>query len=238
MSTKKLVLVSAILISTAACSNQPKQESASTVPVATSARTPTGQEVKMNDLIYNVPATQEDIPGLRSFRVVMPDVLYRGGNSGGGQLPLKDTGLKALSDRQFSAAVYMYPNSFNPKANTYGLNYTVFGPGGIKDRQSIHNFLSKVKDIIENKKGPMYIHCWNGWHASGEMATYALMQFCGLRNPKPGTGETQANMKYTPQKYWDANADAGKGTVKRVQNFVIFDDLRISEADAARVCPR
>lgn len=180
-------------------------------------------QVSLNDLMTNSVVTHEKLQGLRDFRVVIPGVLYRGGNSGGGQIPLKEVGLKALADKGFSASVYMYPYAWNQAPqNKYGVDYTNFGPN-IKDRAAIKSFLTKVKDIIENKKGPMYVHCWNGWHASGEMAAYALMQFCGMNGEQA-------------QEYWFANVPNGR--VLRIKSFKIFDDLRISAEDSARICPR
>lgn len=181
-------------------------------------------QVALTDLMNNSATTHEKVDGLRDYRVVIPGVLYRGGNSGGGQLPLRANGLKSLCDKGFSQAVYMYPNGFEsaPKP-TCDLEYTTFG-GGIKDRRLIHAYLSKVKAVIDGtKKGPLYIHCWNGWHASGEMAAYALMQFCGLNGEQA-------------QAYWDANVPNGR--VTRMRTFKTFDDLNISAEQAAKICPR
>lgn len=181
-------------------------------------------EVYMQDLMQNSEVTHEKVDGLKDFRVVIPGILYRGGNSGGGAQPLRASGLQSLCDKGFSQAVYMYPDNFKiaPKPQCE-LEYTTFG-GSIKDRKLIHSFLSKVKAVIDGKKqGPMYIHCWNGWHASGEMAAYALMQFCGL------TGK-QA------QTYWDANVPNGR--VTRMQSFKTFEDLNISSEQQTLICPK
>ena len=177
------------------------------------------------DLLTNSPATQQKVVGLKDFRVVIPGVLYRGGNSGGGAIPLKDIGLKALADMDFSTAVYMYPYAWAQKpANTYGINYSFISD--TRNRAAQREYLMKIKDVIENRKGPLYVHCWNGWHASGEMASYALMQFCGFSNQ-----EAQA--------YWNANVPKGDANkIMRMSRFQIFNDLRISAEDQARICPR
>lgn len=181
------------------------------------------EQISIQDLMTNSEATQEQVTGLKNYRVVIPGVLYRGGNSSSGPVPLNEIGLKSLKAKNFSAAVYMYPHSWDKKPrNSKGIDYTSFGPD-TRSRPHVKNFLTKVKDIIENKRGPMYVHCWNGWHASGEMAAYALMQFCGM------TGQ-QA------QQYWFANVPNGK--ILRIQKFQIFDDLKISAEDASRICPR
>lgn len=186
----------------------------------------TAAEVYMQDLIENADVTNEKVDGLRDFRVVIPGILYRGGNSGGGHQPLRANGLQSLCDRGFSQAVYMYPDNFEyaPKPSC-DLEYTTFG-GGIKDRKLVYNYLKKVKAVIDGtKQGPLYIHCWNGWHASGEMAAYALMQFCGMNGQQA-------------QAYWNANVNVGKGTVTRMQRFQTFNDLNISAEQQAQICPK
>ena len=222
----KLLLASAICVLAVACSTQTKNQPAQAAQEKTTPRVPSNDQVSMEDLIENRPNTHGQVGKLKDYRVVIPGILYRGGNSGNGQASMLRPELEALAKEGFSAATYMYPQYGFDKslAKATSVDYAGFGPG-VKDRASIHNFLSKVKDIIENKKGPMYVHCWNGWHASGEMATYALMQFCGM------DGQTGL-------KYWNNNVRAGKGTVKRIGSFQTFSDLKISAEDAARICPR
>lgn len=184
-------------------------------------------QVSLNDVMSNTAATHQQVAGLKNFRVVIPGVLYRGGNSGGGQVPLKAIGLDALSQKGFTAAVYMYPHGWNQRpTNTQGIDYSFIAD--IKNRSSQKEFLLKVKNAIVEKTGPIYVHCWNGWHASGEMATYALMQFCGLNNQQG-------------QQYWNANVPQGDANkIMRMSRFQRFQDadLQISAEDAARVCPR
>ena len=180
--------------------------------------------IGLHDLMNNSPITHEKADSLRDFRVVIPGILYRGGNSTGGANPLNINGLRTLCEKGFSQAVYMYPDNFtNAPKPPCKLEYTTFG-GGIKDRGLIHRYLSKVKDVIDGKQsGPLYIHCWNGWHASGEMAAYALMQFCGLNGDQA-------------QAYWDANVPNGR--VTRMKTFKTFEDLDISPEQQSRICPR
>lgn len=208
------------------------------------------QKVTLTDIEKNTPATHIPAPrvpakhngkiALKNFQVVIPGVLYRGGNSGGGNLPLNENGLDFLSKNGFSAAVYMYHYGWEKKpANTHGVDYTNFGTE-LKNPKNVYQFLAKVKAIIDSKdlskdlsevenafsgKGPMYVHCWNGWHASGEMAAYALVQFCGMT---PSAA----------QDYWNENVDAGKGSVKRIANWRPFPKLEISQDARNILCPR
>jgi len=179
--------------------------------------------VTLNELVSNAQSTHEQADSLKDFRVVIPGVLYRGGNSGGGTQPLNAKGLKSLCEKGFSKAVYMYPDNFDRAAKPEcELEYSTFG-GTIKDRRLIYSYLAKIKDIIDNKKGPLYIHCWNGWHASGEMAAYALMQFCGVNGDQA-------------QAYWNANVP--NGSVTRIRSFKIFDDLMITAEQQSEICPK
>lgn len=184
-------------------------------------------QVTLNDVMNNTAATHERVEGLKDFRIVIPGVLYRGGNSGGGQIPLKEIGLQSLARKGFTTAVYMYPYGWAQKpSNTHGIDYSYVAD--TRNRASQKEFLMKVKNAIVNKTGPVYVHCWNGWHASGEMATYALMQFCGLNNQQG-------------QEYWNANVPRGDANkIRRMSKFQVFqdEDLRISVDDAARICPR
>ncbi len=187
--------------------------------------------ISMTQLLQNDKALQTDTPYLKNYRVVMPGVLYRGGNSGGGAIALKETGLKALCENGFSEAVYMYPNGFKSGTNTTCSNgqtveYTTFG-GGLKDPKMVYNFMKRLHKIITTKKGPLYVHCWNGWHASGEMAAMALMQFCGWNGSQAA-------------QYWQSNiGDKGSypSILKRIQLFNTFDDLTISPDVQKSICP-
>jgi hypothetical protein len=188
------------------------------------------EQVSLHDVMNNTQATHFKIGDLKDFRVVIPGVLYRGGNAGGGHQPIPQSHLDKLCASGFSQGMYMYADNYDKnakitKCEKSTLEYNTFG-GGLKDRNLVYAFLKRMKDIIENKKGPMYVHCWNGWHASGEMSAFALMQFCGLT-------------KEQGQAYWNANVpkrDVNK--VLRPSRFEIFDDLRISSEDQARICPR
>jgi hypothetical protein len=185
------------------------------------------QSISLNEIMSNSPETHEKVNGLKDFRVVIPGVLYRGGNSGGGQIALKDIGLHALAEKGFSGAYYMYSAGWSSRPSNPHIEYSTLS-GAFKDRAAIKKYLSKVRDIIVNKKGPMYVHCWNGWHASGEFATYALMQFCGLNNQQG-------------QAYWNANVPRGDANkIMRMSRFQVFqdEDLQISSEDRNRICPR
>lgn len=176
------------------------------------------------------------LKGLRNVKPVMEGVLYRGGNSGGGKAPLKSEALMNLCEAGFSLAVYLYPDGFKPKtvhcttkdgkANT--LEYI---QKGFRDSKSREIVMTEIYDIIMSQnKGPAYVHCWNGSHASGETAAIALMQFCGLSGEAAG-------------KYWADNIhDKGNlskyGSIykKHIPSFKPFNSLTIPQDIRAQVC--
>lgn len=185
------------------------------------------ENVTSTDLIRNANQMNQSIKDLKNFKVVLPGVLYRGGNSSGGAVALTTKGLSVLCEKGFSQAVYMYPDAFaQAGSKSCAIEYTTFGRA-IRDRSKIEGFLKRVHDIIVNKKGPLYVHCWNGWHASGEMAALALMQFCEWNGAKAAD-------------YWQANVGdkAYPSIQKRIQSFQPFNTLQISSEQRAEVCPK
>lgn len=198
-----------------------------TLVACLSFQTFAAESVTSTDLIQHASQMNQPIKELKNFKVVIPGVLYRGGNSGGGTMPLSTKGLNTLCEKGFSQAVYMYPDSFAQAGKaSCDIEYTTFG-GAIRDRSKIEGFLKRVHSVIVNKKGPLYIHCWNGWHASGEMAAMALMQFCGWNGAKAAD-------------YWQANVGdkAYPSIQQRIQNFQPFSELQISSEQRAEICPR
>jgi hypothetical protein len=133
----------------------------------------------------------ENLRGLRNVRVVLHGIVYRGGakNPVNDRL-LNKTALNNLCKEGFGKALYMYPKGFNDVEQTVfncithdGVENTleyvsipVFGFNGA-GRQRI---LEEIYDyIIEEKSHPIYMHCWNGWHAAGLMSAIILRQYCG-----------------------------------------------------------
>lgn len=249
MISKSILFSLTICLFIVSCATQNKQVKPAAVSANPSERVPNSETdfVKMNDLVNNVRATQEKVEGIRNFRVVMPKVLYRGGGPGG-NTTLNETSFKSLSERHFSEAVYMYDTAWNTRPkNTFGVEYSLYSHGdkniSFKTDKYKYDFLAKVKDVIVNGKGPIFVHCWNGWHASGEMATLALMQFCGLKadpNEKcdPRELQTSLNVPITAQNYWNRNVGSLHCQIKRMQSFKPFPDLMITEEQAAHVCPK
>jgi hypothetical protein len=117
--------------------------------------------------------------GIRDYRQVMPGALYRGGaNNGRG--PLNQNELEALCEEGMGTAYYLYSTGFHGPSVIHcskgDLNYRYQGWEG-KGRAAIHQ---EIYDTIKSKGKPVFVHCWNGIHATGAVAATALMQFCGI----------------------------------------------------------
>jgi hypothetical protein len=188
----------------------------------------------------------EDLYGTRNMREVLAGVYYRGGANNayhrthprGNMNPLPADGLDNLCKEGFALSLYYYSTNYstakkvNPcalrtsgQANT--LNYNQMTASSIKDFKP---FLQLIYDRIKGKlSGPIYGHCWNGWHASGMMAAITLKQFCGFT-----AAEADA--------YWVKNTDgnsSGHDSVRnQIKNFKPVTGLEITEQEKALICPK
>lgn len=194
-------------------------------------------------IIDNKGNGDERFYGTRNFRVVLYDLVYRGG---GNNLHLRDTipkyylwnpmpvwGLSQLHDIGFDKAVYLYSYNFDywyPEARLDSLKDEGFDyiceP---KLEDYINDYMADVMERAnDTTKGMMYIHCWNGWHQSGLLSAYTLMQFCDYSN-------------YEALKYWETCTDGnyrGFSKVKsKIRNFRPLDDYFFTEEQQKRYCP-
>lgn len=117
--------------------------------------------------------------GIRDYRQVMPGVMYRGG-ADNGRAPLNQGELDALCEEGMGTAYYLYSTGFHGPSVVHcskgSLSYEYRGWQG-NGRAAIHQ---AIYDTIKAKGKPIFIHCWNGIHATGAVAATALMQFCGM----------------------------------------------------------
>lgn len=94
--------------------------------------------------------------------------------------------------------------------------------------KSFNQFIALIYQRIKGKiDGPLYGHCWNGWHASGYVASITLKQFCG----------------YTDQQaldYWIKNTDGDNNYEKikqKVKSWKPLEKYKISSSESALICP-
>ncbi len=183
----------------------------------------------------------EDLYGTRNFRAVLPGVLYRGGANNAyhrdhpraNQNPLPNDGLKNLCDEGFDNAIYLYAENFNtaPKDTTCApgrsLHYQSWSPSSDDGLKSALRLIHAT--ILDPSRGPVYAHCWNGWHASGLLSAISLRQFCGV------SAEDAV-------KYWDRNtdgtADSSMESIRRrIRNYQPDPALSIPEDSRQVICP-
>lgn len=190
-----------------------------------------------------------DLYGVRNFRTVLNGVLYRGGANNAfnknkvrdNRNPLPAEGLANLCKEGFRTVFYMYTTNYDKKMTPVkcktergpdpnleiNMNYLQQGPW---DRKAQYEILKVVYDnIMKANNGPVYLHCWNGWHASGLISSFALRQFCNFDGNEA-------------IKYWDANTDGNnKGKAyeayrSQIRSFVAFEDLKIPAEISKQIC--
>lgn len=185
---------------------------------------------------------REELYGVRNFREVLKGVVYRGGANNlyhrdhprDNSNPLPTDGLNNLCEEGFQNAVYLYAKNFD-KAPPRVQCHSIRGENRLHYSQ-LH-FIEQSRAILElmhdaildPSKGPVYVHCWNGWHASGMVSAFALRQFCGFSGNQAVA-------------YWTRNADGtdhgGYESIKRrIRDFRPYSDLQIDAATRARICP-
>lgn len=198
-------------------------------------------------LVDNTGEGFEPLYGTRNVRAVLRGVVYRGGannyyhrtNARDNMNPLPADGLKSLCTEGFGTAVYLYTKNFETaKATTNctslngsrnSVKYYQESPqddeaAGARVLQMVYDKLMSTSDVR-----PIYLHCWNGWHASGYISTLILRQFCGV--------SAEAGVRY-----WNANTDgfntgASYDAIRaKIRAFQPNPALRISPALQSKVC--
>ncbi len=197
-------------------------------------------------LVTNQGEGYENLYGTRNLRPILANTVYRGGannkynrySTRSNQNPLPTIGLDNLCKEGFEHAVYLYSNNFSTapkkvhcvnrrtgKANS--LEYLQIGP---YNEKSVREILSIIHQKVKNPgAGAAYVHCWNGWHASGLISAYTLRQFCGVSGADA-------------VKYWDRNTDGNNtdpafaSIRNNIRRFVPHSDFNLTTAERNRVC--
>ena len=183
----------------------------------------------------------DSLYGLRNMRTVLFGVAYRGGANNfyhksdkrDNHNPLPIDGLEHLSEQGFSTAIYLYSTNFkdSPKKiiNKKSGDTLIYIQNSGNDRKALKEIMLSIKEVILNpKKGPIYLHCWNGWHQSGYVSSAILRQFCNYSSEEA-------------YKYWLENTDGvNKGYEKvkqQVKDFIPFEDIKIDAKTKEAICP-
>lgn len=202
------------------------------------------------DLTYKITDNKGDgfdaLYGTRNLRPILYGVAYRGGannyyhkeNKRNNHNPLPDDGIRNLCVEGFSASIYLYQENFEtaPPVDSCacvhgGLNDMQYYQYDYFDDTHIYEMLKLVRNsAINDSVGPVYLHCWNGWHASGLLAALTLRQFCGMS-------------KWDAINYWDINTDGANNSPRYqrirevIKDFEPYPDLMISDSLGNRICP-
>lgn len=194
-------------------------------------------------LVDNLGDNYESLYGVRNFRVVLRGLVYRGGANNAynkygkrdNMNPLPDIGIRNLCTEGFSKSVYLYSTNFETAPKFYNCqNYESaqarfdYQQLTAKDENNTEAFLKMVYDLIQSESGgPIYLHCWNGWHASGLVSALILRQFCD----------------YSPSdavNYWIQNTDgnsSGYDDIKaRIKSFTPLQKFKISKEIQSQIC--
>lgn len=176
----------------------------------------------------------DDLYGTRNMRPIIHGLLYRGGANNyyhksekrDNHNPLPSDGKQNLCVNGFGRAIYLYRVNFNESENfscscQNQQNHFEYNQYDYNDSLHIRKMLELVKMHAENDSlGPIYMHCWNGWHASGLLSALAFRQFCGI------DGQTAAD-------YWDLATDGVNKNPRyekirqQIKNFKPYPDLSI-----------
>jgi hypothetical protein len=183
-----------------------------------------------------------NLKGVRNLRVVLNGVLYRSGAnnvygpiiSRSNDSPLSFQTLLNLREQGFRGAYYLYNSNFESVGwpqmlsalKAVDMEYSSVIP---KTDSAACIILTDVYHSIKGiSKGAILVHCWNGWHMSGLMSVYALMQFCDF-NPVDAW------------EYWktctDNNYNGFEKIRKRIFEFIPDKDMKITEDEKKKICP-
>jgi hypothetical protein len=187
-------------------------------------------------LVDNKGKGFESLSGCRNIRMVLKNLLYRGGNNHVESVmnPLMPETIGKLEEQGFDRIYYLYSRNFVEKypqerldsIRSTGVEYSCMSK---LDSISLDGFLRDLHARASSENhGMVYAHCWNGWHQSGWLSAITLMQFCGYTN-------SQA------LRYWELNTDGvhkGYNHVKKgILEYVPIPDLDFNMMQRKKYCP-
>jgi hypothetical protein len=178
--------------------------------------------------------------GTRNLRTILYGIAYRGGANNAyhkdgkrdNQNPLPIDGLENLAAEGFSNAIYLYKKNFDDVPKTIEKkkdgNQLKYLQNSLSNDKQVREMLELVYNNIKDYKGPIYLHCWNGWHQSGYAAALVLRQFCGLSPEKAAI-------------YWTSCAEGDlskyQHIVKSIKEFKPIEEFKISKEEQDKICP-
>jgi outer membrane protein OmpA-like peptidoglycan-associated protein len=202
------------------------------------------------DLMYKITDNKgngfDSLYGTRNMRPVLHGVAYRGGANNyyhltdkrDNQNPLPLDGMHNLCEEGFSGGIYLYRKGIEeyPMKDTCSCidnSWNTFNYHQLDYFDSTHvyqmmkmTYLSATNPEV----GPIYLHCWNGWHASGYVSAVMLKQFCGFSN-------------WDAVNYWDLGTDGANTSPRyqeqreRIKKFTPYPEFMISDSLQKCLCP-
>lgn len=171
---------------------------------------------------------------VRRLGAILPGLLYRsGGPKGTGAQSMSGGAVERLCDKGYSAVFYLYPTEKfrNKGQHNCGTGSTDYLASGYRQADARPAF-ERVYQAVNNGEGPVLVHCWNGRHASGEVAAYALKQFCGYSADdavKYFISTLQSSERKSAQTKF-------KGIINRIKNFDPYEGLILTASQRSQYC--
>ncbi|MGZ3694043.1 MAG: hypothetical protein ACXWQO_07570 [Bdellovibrionota bacterium] len=181
-------------------------------------------------ILSSAPAFARSNIAMRSVQTVIKGALIRAGGPGGTQ-SAPDAAIDQLCEQGVRKVLYLYPeeNFYNKGPHQCSRGTTIYGAGYFHG-PNVKLTLAEIQKSGMEGSGPVVVHCWNGWHAAGEISAIALMQFCDW------SGERAAQ-------YWvkgvEDKGNLGKygSIISRIRNFRPIPGMRFSDSVKAARCP-
>jgi outer membrane protein OmpA-like peptidoglycan-associated protein len=205
-----------------------------------------GEKDLMYKIVDNWGNGFDSLYGTRNVRPILHGVAYRGGANNffhktgkrKNQNPLPNDGVRNLCREGFSNSIYLYRKDFEtaPAADSCGCvnetaNVMDYHQLNYYDSVHVYKMLEMVyKSAINDSVGPVYLHCWNGWHASGFISAVILKQFCGYSS-------------WDAVNYWDIGTDGANKSPRyqkqreRIKNFEPYPEFMIKDNLGNTLCP-
>ena len=202
------------------------------------------------DLMYKITDNKgngfDSLYGTRNMRPILHGVAYRGGANNfyhktdkrHNHNPIPLDGMANLCEEGFSRGIYLYRQNFenSPIGDTCSCSNDSWNNFEYSQKDYFND--QHIKDMLEmtyesatmDSVGPIYLHCWNGWHASGYISAVILKQFCGYSN-------------WDAVNYWDLGTDGANTSPRyqhqreRIKEFEPYQEFLISDSLQDCLCP-
>ncbi len=187
-----------------------------------------------------------DLYGTRNLRPILHGVAYRGGannyyhktNKRKNSNPLPKDGIENLCIEGFSQSVYLYRTNWETAEKNKSCNCVnntknnhLYSQFDYFDEKHVYQMMKLIyESAVDKHKGPIYFHCWNGWHASGFISAVILKQFCGFSDLDAVT-------------YWDLGTDGANTSPRynsireKIMAFKPIPEFLLEDSLGNKICP-